>query len=602
VLEALAHLRRAQPANSLWPQCAALQRGVLRFVCLEDPFYHFERPHPEPKALFRSSATKGVADARFLYLAETDLADDKVPLAASLASLQLGEAVVLYSMLTFTKEGRLWDTFVLLGIVPWFAAPVVSLAVSAVNAKKPRALAHIIEPLEERLEWRYVVVNSALRAVAFDPNLLRIATLLQRAPAFLPLVDAPTPQHNDDDDDEEDGDSQFILFGRSALTRRLAKARAVSTRIAGGGAAADADAIDEQRPIRKRRTTTTQRDNKSSRQRSSKDTTAADENVDVNDDDNDDEEVIVARPEDVVVTMFERVDLPTINYLLEHPTLIKQPGERSKFRRFADAALRHNGLVPIRYVHRSIKPHWGRLQAIDESGKQSSSFQGLKRELSNTLAWRHHIQLDIANAHPTIALSLARAMGMQAPTLARYVEDRERLITEAGNGDRDRGKNVFLVLMFGGNPGNRPPLPKIVWDYRRELKAVAACVYADNAELVAAHNALLAVKKRVKNEHQRIFSFFGYYVQHIECQILLLATEFMRTADAVSGGGTGWTPRAFKHDGFLVEKRADIAEPAPETLARLSAEIEMRLGVPGVHFKLESLTDERLPLPVEYLT
>ena len=32
VLEALAHLRRAQPANSLWPQCAALQRGVLELI------------------------------------------------------------------------------------------------------------------------------------------------------------------------------------------------------------------------------------------------------------------------------------------------------------------------------------------------------------------------------------------------------------------------------------------------------------------------------------------------------------------------------------------------------------------------------------------
>lgn len=557
LLEAAAHLRRLQPVDSLWPQCAELSRGVFRTVYLTAPLYRFEKPC-EP-LLFRALAVKNVADRRYLHLHDdTGLDDDRLPLAESLTSLQLAEAVILYSLLTFTLDGTLVDVFVLIGVVPWFAAPSVSVAVVGKDGD------------DERIEWRFIIVNSATNK--FDPNQLRTSMLLQRAPSFLPLPVAPAAAAASVSDNDDDGDdSQFLSFSRTPLTRRLAKARVNSTRLRG---APTGDTTTTTRSEKRRRV---------SRRR------------DDNDDDADGDDETPVTAEEVIVTMFERVDLAVINYLLTHQELIMPPSERSKFRRYAASALRNNGRVPIRYVHRSIKPRWGRLQAIDESNKQASSFQGLKHALSNTLAARYHIQLDITNAHPTLALWLARRMNMTATALALYVGDRERFLLDAGNGDRDVGKAVFIVLMYGGgNPNPNRPLAKVALDFRRELKAVASCIYADNPDLVAAHNAFLTARRIVKNEHQRVFSLFGYYLQNIECEILLLATEFLRNA--------GWVPCAFKHDGLLLEKRADIAEPSAETLAQLTTLIATKLGIDGIHFKLQSLTDERLALPAELLT
>lgn len=544
LLEDAADLRQLQSATSLWPRCESLTRVVFRAI--DTSKYSMMRPGDvttasNVKALFKAER-KDKQDGHLLPLLETERTDDRVPLQVTLAQLNLGEAVVLYSMHKFQQRGALLDVFVLLGIVPWFAAPAVSEAVRLTSAGKS-------------IDWCYVTVNSAAKG-AFDP----VQTMLRRATPCFPLPPVPCAIDEEDDDDDHD-QSQFSLFGQSLAEKRLQKTRLLSNRLRTLNA----------RPATQNDTAAAAVDSETTNKRARR--TAPTTNTET---------------EEIIITLHERVDMRLIDYLVQTPEAIPSITERTKFRRYAESARRHGGRVPIRYVHRSFAPHFGRLAALDESGKQSSSMQGMKRELSSTLANSYYWQLDVANAHPTILLSEAKARGWPTKALERYVFDRERLLKETIPNDRDLAKRYYLAAMFGsgGGPTKHVQLPKFAHDYKKEMQCVVELFYAANESMHEPHQRhLLANNKHYDPRRQR-YSLLSNFLQNRECEILRAGIEFMRER--------GWCIGALKHDGFLVEKRTDVPPPTAEQLGELSKLIAQRCKINDIRFTLETFDRKQM--------
>ena len=120
-------------------------------------------------------------------------------------------------------------------------------------------------------------------------------------------------------------------------------------------------------------------------------------------------------------------------------------------------------------------------------------------------------------------------------------------------------------------------------------------VYADNSALIEAHNRTLVRRGYGHYSlYKRRFSFLGYYLQHREWEVLRAAVDFMQQR--------GWVVGALKHDGFLIEKRADMSgQPSGELLNELGAHASRVCTLEGVRFAKESLTEELLDIPRELL-
>jgi hypothetical protein len=138
----------------------------------------------------------------------------------------------------------------------------------------------------------------------------------------------------------------------------------------------------------------------------------------------------------------------------------------------------HGGQITVNYGRGRSTPHSGRLYA---KGPSLQSVPGWVRRL---VADGQYHDIDMVNAAPTLLVGHCDRLGMAAPTLRRYVSEREVVLEELmGRHSIDRAtakKLVLLVLNFG--------------NYHRQFEDVAH--RDDPAEHVAILESTLAVTKR----------------------------------------------------------------------------------------------------------
>jgi len=107
----------------------------------------------------------------------------------------------------------------------------------------------------------------------------------------------------------------------------------------------------------------------------------------------------------------------------------------------------HGGQITVNYGRGRSTPHSGRLYA---KGPSLQSVPGWVRRL---VADGQYHDIDMVNAAPTLLVGHCDRLGMAAPTLRRYVSEREVVLEELmGRHSIDRAtakKLVLLVLNFG---------------------------------------------------------------------------------------------------------------------------------------------------------
>jgi len=162
--------------------------------------------------------------------------------------------------------------------------------------------------------------------------------------------------------------------------------------------------------------------------------------------------------------------------------------------------------------------------------------------------------VDMANAHPTIILSIAKASGYKHRWLQAYVDNREEFLRQiqANCGvDRDAAKQVMLAISYGANifskkegsayrmwveeNGAIDNLPRCVKEYAAELKELKVKIIEDHAELIESWKLSSTYKNRL----------FSLIVQHYEATILSFMEAYFHYKDVAV--------QTLMFDGMLVQ-------------------------------------------------
>ncbi len=87
---------------------------------------------------------------------------------------------------------------------------------------------------------------------------------------------------------------------------------------------------------------------------------------------------------------------------------------------------------------------------------KSLSLISFRRETRHTICGNIYVDIDIANAHPTILYQIAESLGKPCPMLKKYVLNRDKEINNVMKlfkTTRDIAKNLFIRLMYGVSVG-----------------------------------------------------------------------------------------------------------------------------------------------------
>ena len=151
---------------------------------------------------------------------------------------------------------------------------------------------------------------------------------------------------------------------------------------------------------------------------------------------------------------------------------------------------------------------------------EGMSLGNLRKAVRHTLADGRYIDIDLENAHPSIASQLLAGADIEAPGLSHYVSNREDTLAEvmASCGcSRDSAKNLFIRLLYGGkyvswtrDHGITSDPPTIVTALERDVKTITAMVCTANPELLASF----------KGKDNPKASLLALFLQDMERQIL----------------------------------------------------------------------------------
>ena len=109
----------------------------------------------------------------------------------------------------------------------------------------------------------------------------------------------------------------------------------------------------------------------------------------------------------------------------------------------------------------------GRFYAIG-----SLSLQSMPREIRHTVA-TNYVDIDMVNAHPVILQHLCHGRDMKPKQLARYVEDRDKMLGKLKI-DRDSAKTVILSMINGGHKAYNELTVKPQWleKFKKEIDII----------------------------------------------------------------------------------------------------------------------------------
>lgn len=149
--------------------------------------------------------------------------------------------------------------------------------------------------------------------------------------------------------------------------------------------------------------------------------------------------------------LYERLPLAKINYLTKMTfdefkrhcsSSCKNEAERKikyeMMKKFCQANIKAKGVIRRIYAYTLKTPNdvGGRLYC-------GNSIQGLSKQIRGFLCGGITTDIDMKNAHPTIARYLCRKNNIDCPNLSYYIENRDQIIERFG----DDGKTIFLKAL-----------------------------------------------------------------------------------------------------------------------------------------------------------
>lgn len=218
-----------------------------------------------------------------------------------------------------------------------------------------------------------------------------------------------------------------------------------------------------------------------------------------------------------------------------------------------------NGFAIISY-NRSKIPY-GRSNPDNSLGLFS-----IRRELRHTLAKKNFTDIDIENAHPNFLYQILNAnkdkISCSFETLEDYVLNRDKYLkdTQSTYGcDRDTAKNLYLILLFGGefktwtekntqpdkktneinidinkvNPANikngKIIATKEIIEFRKEFIEIAKEIEKNNTDLCKEIKKNKEEKGIKEGEYNYYGSICSYFLQEIEIRVLEIIYKYCIT-------------------------------------------------------------------------
>jgi len=183
--------------------------------------------------------------------------------------------------------------------------------------------------------------------------------------------------------------------------------------------------------------------------------------------------------------------------------------------------------------------------------------QGAKRNVRSWLAFRFYHDIDIKNAHATIAVQLYERLQIECPCLKSYVNNRERIlqkVQDACDVTRDAAKEAFIRMNYGGSlvawcrdfGVDEDSVPSFLTKYQIETR--------ENAKQLLAHPDFRVYVDAQKNKKPSApnpaSTQFAYVLQDLERQCL----DVLIRAIVESGHTVG----ALLYDGALVMRKQTL--------------------------------------------
>ena len=162
----------------------------------------------------------------------------------------------------------------------------------------------------------------------------------------------------------------------------------------------------------------------------------------------------------------------------------------------------------------------------------SGSLQGCPGFVRRLTSHKYYVDIDMANAFPTIFACLCEKYHIPHPNLRNYIDNREQIfldIQETCKLTRDELKTLFLISLHGGKrydeDGKKKPIKslnnEVLTDFNTEIKAIGRRMMD-----LPVYNAINIRLKADKTKKNKLGTFISWVCQEQEGKILLTAKEF----------------------------------------------------------------------------
>lgn len=197
------------------------------------------------------------------------------------------------------------------------------------------------------------------------------------------------------------------------------------------------------------------------------------------------------------------------------------------------------------------------------------SLGSLRRDLRAKLCRERLFDLDMVNAHPTLALHFARKVAClpkrRYAYLESYVQHRESYLQKLEPKCRATAKRLVLAIMFGQRAQESYANNEHYTGLRQNVAAVKRAVQA--------HAPEFASLARANGRSNIAGSAFAFYLGQKEYEVLNAALAFLQSRN--------WRPATLLSDGLFVYKKQDTVF-TEQNARELSEHVLDTTGIPIV--------------------
>lgn len=189
----------------------------------------------------------------------------------------------------------------------------------------------------------------------------------------------------------------------------------------------------------------------------------------------------------VTVTCSERVDMSILCHIKENDFLITGKEDKENFCRYFDYVTKKDGVHSVVFS----KKEYG----VGRKYEDHTSMQSLNRKLRHTIAKRTHVDIDIVNCNPVIALQLCQKSKWKCKTLKEYVTSRDEClgkVMEKYLTTREAAKDLYIRLMNGGGYEK--------WKEKWNIQHIESDELTN--ELVSFQSEMKEIRKKVFNDEK----------------------------------------------------------------------------------------------------